>query len=98
VPDVRVVVDKVAVGGFMRGPEVKALLMEAAGPPTGRAQAAAPKRTGEGAASIQAKPRIDHGEQTVRVAWDRIHFYMFFQERGTKYIDARPFLVPSLTM
>lgn len=94
--DLRVVVDDAAVDHFMGGPEIRDLVMAAAEPAVGRAQAAAPKKSGEGAASIRAEAVLDGPEWTARVSWDREHYYMFFHERGTKYLDARPFLVPSI--
>lgn len=60
------------------------------------AQTAAPKATGAGAASIRAEGQITGRGAGVAVSWDRDHFYMFFHERGTRYLPARPFLEPSL--
>ena len=73
-------------------PDVMALLMGVAENVVERARQAAPKRTGEGAASIHAE-EVD-GE--VRVGWDRDHFYLGFFELGTSKMSARPFLRPAL--
>lgn len=52
---------------------------------------AAPKDTGEGAASIHAEEVA--GEW--RVTWDPEHDYMRYQEFGTEHMAARPFLRPA---
>lgn len=57
-----------------------------------RAAQQAPKRSGEGAASIHAEVVGDE----VRVSWDRQHFYLYFHEVGTSRMNARPFLRPAL--
>src|SRR5258705_12191513 len=95
--DLRVVVDDAAVDHFMAGPEIKDSIMAGADPAAERAQAGAAKLTGEGAASMHAEAILDGPEWTARISWDRVHYYMFFHERGTKFMDARPFLVPSIT-
>lgn len=61
-----------------------------------RAAQAAPKRTGEGAASIHAESVIDATGLHVRVGWDSDHWYMLFSEVGTSRAAARPFLRPAL--
>ena len=60
------------------------------------AQAAAPHRTGAGAASIHAEQVFDDSEWMAHIGWDRDHFYMHFSELGTVNMPARPFLVPAL--
>jgi HK97 gp10 family phage protein len=60
------------------------------------AQSAAPKATGAGAASIRAEARLTDLSPGVAVSWDRDHFYMYFMEKGTRYLAARPFLVPAV--
>lgn len=60
------------------------------------AQADAPKRTGAGAESIHSEVDLSHLEPGVAIGWERDRFYMFFHERGTRYLPARPFLVPAL--
>lgn len=52
----------------------------------------APKDTGAGAASIHEEEQPDG---TWRIAWDREHGYMLFQELGTEHIRAQPFLRPA---
>lgn len=56
------------------------------------AQRDAPKRTGEGAASIHYEIGHDSKGAYVRIGWDAAHFYMFFQEVGTSAQPAHPFL------
>lgn len=61
-----------------------------------RARQAAPKSTGEGAASITHEIVNDNGRLASRVSWDNDHFYMLFVELGTSRVPARPFLRPAL--
>lgn len=56
------------------------------------AQRDAPKRTGEGAESIDYEIGHDSRGAYVRVSWDEKHFYMYFQEVGTSKQAAHPFL------
>lgn len=59
-------------------------------------KAAAPKHTGEGAASIAASVTDVPGQLvTVAVGPDRDHFYMAFIEWGTARQPARPFMRPA---
>lgn len=74
------------------GSAIERDLMERAIPVVHGAQAAAPKLTGAGAASIQA----EMGEGEVAISWSRERYYMKFHELGTQYLPARPFLVPAL--
>jgi HK97 gp10 family phage protein len=61
-----------------------------------RAQEAAPKRTGAGAASIHKEPIEDDGGVVgYSISWDREHDYMRFHELGTEAMPARPFLRPA---
>ena len=93
---VRIVNDKRAIDSIGAGLDVRDLLVESAEPVVGRAQAGAPKRTGAGAGSIRAEPVLDGPDWTVRISWDREHFYMYFHEFGTKRLPDRPFLEPAL--
>lgn len=61
-----------------------------------RAAQAAPKRSGEGAASIHAEVANDSDGRHVRVSWSAERFYMLFVEIGTSQMPARPFLRPAL--
>lgn len=56
------------------------------------AQAAAPRDSGEGAASIQPWPGRDTEGPYADVSWDRDHFYMGFHEHGTAHHRAQHFL------
>lgn len=71
-------------------------ILEQVEPVVVEAKTNAPKRTGRGAASIRAEFVRDQDENHVRIGWDVDHYYLKFHERGTKYLDARPFLVPAL--
>jgi len=97
--DVRLEIDFEAVEDFYTGAKMKAMLLGRGTDVAERARAAAPRRTGAGADSIQALPRTQggtHSEAQVRVSWARIYYYMYFHERGTVTLPARPFLVPAL--
>lgn len=94
--DVRVVVRSASVEELLRSPELRDAMLDAARPLVKGGAAAAPKLTGGGAASIRAEAVLDGPAWEVRVSWDRDHFYMYFHERGTKFLPARPFLVPTL--
>lgn len=93
---VRVDVDERAVHELSGSLDMRNLLLESAEPIVTGEQALAPKRTGEGAASIRSEPVLDGSVWTVRVAWDRAHFYMYFHDRGTRYMPARPFVEPAV--
>jgi HK97 gp10 family phage protein len=95
-PKVRVDVDERAVDDVVRSVDMRDLLLETAKPVVRNAQAGAPKETGEGAESIRSEPVLDGPDWTVRISWDRDHFYMYFHDRGTRRLPARPFLDPAL--
>lgn len=77
-------------------PILAANILEKAEPVVAEARANAPKRTGRGAASIRAEYVRDQDENHVRIGWDVDHYYLRFHEQGTKYLEARPFLVPAV--
>lgn len=92
----RVKLNQAAIDALAADPYVRERLVEGAKPVVVAAQAGAPKRTGAGAASIGAEAVFVDAGWAARISWDRAHFYMRFQEYGTKTIDARPFLRPAL--
>ncbi|WP_422751345.1 HK97-gp10 family putative phage morphogenesis protein [Micromonospora sp. WMMD1219] len=94
--DVRIVVHERAIREYAAGGDVADLLMEAGEPVEGYAKAGAPKRSGEGAESIRREPVLDGFVQTVRISWDRTHYYLYFHDRGTEHLPARPFMEPAL--
>lgn len=61
-----------------------------------RAKIMAPKDTGEGADSITYRTHRGPDGVSIRIGWDRKHFYMLFPEIGTSEMPARPFLRPAL--
>lgn len=77
-------------------PLLLAQVQHDADPVVAGARADAPKATGAGAASIRSEVDFSHLEPAVAISWDRDHYYMFFHERGTRYMPARPFLVPAV--
>lgn len=60
-----------------------------------QAESDAPKATGEGAGSIQSVPRLGPNGWEARVSWTKARYYMYFHERGTVHLPARPFLRPA---
>ena len=93
--DVRVDFHKQGLRQLMGQPSIGQLLVEAAQPGIREARFRAPKRTGAGAFSIAAHAVRESGEWTAHVGWSQTRFYMYFHERGTRRLPARPFLVPS---
>ncbi|MEU2699582.1 hypothetical protein [Micromonospora aurantiaca (nom. illeg.)] len=94
--DVRVVVDERAAKEYARSGDVLNLLMDVGQPVERYAQIGAPKATGEGAASIRREPVMDLATWTVRISWDRPHYYLYFHDRGTVHLPERPFMEPAL--
>lgn len=92
--DVRL--DRRAIEALKTDEDVARALEDFAGPIVREAQARAPKRTGALAASIHAERADDLNEETVHIGWSRRRFYGYFHERGTRYLPARPFLVPTI--
>ncbi len=93
---VRVDVDERAVREVAASLELRDLLLESAEPIEAAEKAGAPKDTGAGAESIRSDPVLDGPAWTVRIAWDRAHYYLYFHDRGTKFLPARPFVEPAL--
>lgn len=60
-----------------------------------QAEGDAPKRSGLGAGSIDSVPRLGPDGWETRVSWTRERYYMYFHERGTVHLPARPFLRPA---
>lgn len=93
--DITVVVDEGAVRDWLASDEMGRALVDVSQPGVRAARANAPRLTGSGADSITAEAVLDDDLQSARVAWDRLYFYMYFHERGTKHMPARPFLGPA---
>lgn len=75
---------------------LRAALTEAAEPIVVEMKARAPRKTGEGAASITTQVVPVQGyEATVAVGPDRDHFYLAFPEWGTAKMPARPWARPA---
>jgi len=97
--DVRLEIDYEAVEDFYQSAKMRDALLSHGVDVAERARAAAPRATGAGGDSIRADPRKRSGgspEWQIRISWARVYFYMYFHERGTKSLPARPFLVPAL--
>jgi len=94
--DVRVVLDDDAIEALAKVPGMREDLLQAAEPAVRASYSGAPKLSGSGAASIRAEAVLDGPEWTARISWEQLFFYMYFHERGTKHLPARPFLVPGL--
>lgn len=70
-------------------------MLESVRPRVRLAQALAPKRTGQGAASIHPEAVLDGDEWEIKVSWTQDHYYMRFHEEGDRYMPPHPFLVPA---
>lgn len=93
---VRVIWNPDAELALAHNPALLAELLHAAQPVVEAARAAAPKRTGAGAASIHAEVVSTAGQAEIDISWSRDRFYLKFSELGTRKMPARPFLVPAL--
>lgn len=91
----RVVLDESAIAALATDPGVLRAVGAVADDVAGVIAAAAPKRTGRGAASIHAEPAPNPADG-FRVSWDRDHFYMSFQNNGTTHQRARRFVEEAL--
>lgn len=60
------------------------------------ARGRAPKATGRGARSIHSEMVLTTDQWEAVISWDQFHYYMYFNEAGTKERPPRPFLVPAL--
>lgn len=95
--DTRVVLHQSEIDGLSADPEIREMLHAAAEQMVvPLAQANAPKRTGAGAASIRSESVLDGPVWVEHISWDQDHFYMYFQDRGTRVLPARTFLEDSL--
>jgi len=83
------------IPAILRDPSMRDELLNAAEPRIELARAAAPKRTGLGAASIHAEAVLDGQEWEADVSWTQEHYYMKFQEEGWRYRGPHPFLAPA---
>jgi HK97 gp10 family phage protein len=93
---VQVDVDYDAVGRITRSGDVHDMLAAASLPVVFDARARAPKATGRGARSIHSAMVLTSDEWEALISWDQLHYYMYFNERGTRYRPPHAFLVPAL--
>ena len=94
-PD-RVVIDMVAVGLVVNGPQARVMVDEYGDRIAAAARGLAAKATGAGAASITAQSNTYQGHPASDVSWDEAHHYMLFDEVGTYKMAAHPALGPAL--
>ena len=73
----RIVWDRKGIAALKTDPEIVAYVDEVARGLAGVMRAEAPKLTGAGAGSIQARPSRTKGARDV--GWDKAHFYLSFQ-------------------
>jgi HK97 gp10 family phage protein len=85
-----------AIEDWAAGGDAEALLRNLGEQVVNDAYRDAPKRTGEGAASIHYEIEHDSRGAVVKVSWDADHWYMMFAELGTSREAARPFLRPAI--
>lgn len=90
-----VVMNPLGLAELRVNPLLLAEMVDAVQPVVEEARANAPKKSGLGAASIRAQENYE-GVPSVRIGWDVEHYYMRFHEQGTKYLAARPFLLPAV--
>lgn len=76
--------------------DVRDYLLDATHPVAVQAKARAPHNTGAGAAGIHTEMILTQGEWEALVSWEQEEFYMYWHEKGSRYLPARPFLVPAL--
>jgi hypothetical protein len=90
----RVVLYRDAIAELARSDQARALLQEIGDEVAKVGAGLADRRTGAGAASFYAELQDDGAE--VRVAWDQLHYYMYFHEVGARHTPAHPALGPAL--
>lgn len=93
---VEVYVHQDAIDRLDASGEVRDMLFDASHPVVVAAKARAPKDTGRGAAHIHTEMILTAGEWAAFTSWDQDQFYMYWHERGSRQLPARPFLVPAL--
>lgn len=96
VEPVHVTVHLDAIERIMVSDDMRDELYTSVGPVVTDARSRAPHDTGLGAASIHAEMVLTSAEWEALVSWDQERYYMYFSEKGTRYMPARPFLVPAL--
>lgn len=94
--DVRVVVHHDAIQRLLTSDDARDMLRDASHPVVAEARARAPKDTGAGARRIHTEMVLDRDEWDALISWDREHFYLYWHEKGSRQLPARPFLVPAL--
>jgi hypothetical protein len=92
VDDVRVELNQPGFRELVREPWLRQYLLEVAEGPVRLARQDAPKDTGRGAAGIHAEAVETPEGWEVDSSWERDEYYMRFQQRGTRYLPANPFM------
>ncbi len=92
----RLDLDRFAIARLADGNDAEDLVQDVGDDVADLAAQLALKRTGEGAASIQAVVDHDAEGAYADISWDEQHFYMGFAELGTEHVPAQPFLRPAL--
>jgi HK97 gp10 family phage protein len=85
-------IDELEIARFLRDREARENLLKAAEEVAEYAAGLAPRDTGAGADSIHPEWVGDDLE----ISWDRDHYYMWFQERGTIHMAGHEFLEQTL--
>jgi HK97 gp10 family phage protein len=95
--NVEVVVDDRAIHELVVGREVRDMIRDRAVPVERAAKAAAPRRSGWGAHSIHTELVLDGDDWEADISWSWPDaYYMYWHERGSRQMPARPFLEPAL--
>lgn len=93
---VDVTVHNDAIDHMLASGDVRDMLYDATHPVVLQARSRAPHDTGAGAAGIHTEMILTQGEWIALVSWEQQEFYMYWHEKGSRKLPARPFLVPAL--
>jgi HK97 gp10 family phage protein len=94
---VTVVVDEQEVHRLVVSRDTRDLIHDRAKPVERAAKLAAPKDTGRGARSIRTEMVLDGDDWEAHTSWGWPDaFYMYWHEKGSRHMPARPFLEPAL--
>lgn len=93
---VDVTVHQDAIDRLLTSSDTRTMLLDASHPIALQAKARAPRATGAGSAGIHTEMVLTGDEWEALTSWEQHEFYMYWHEKGSRYLPARPFLVPAL--
>lgn len=92
-----VTLDRRELERLVTSDEVRDLVEDVAEPVVAMARALAPKDSGRGASTIHSEMVLEDGEWEAHISWTwPDSYYLWFHEKGSRQLPARPFLVPAL--